>query len=50
MTAEAMLARLVEIATLLESHRAAVFLLEQERSNLQGRLLGAGWKPPEVGA
>jgi hypothetical protein len=47
LTADAILARLTEIAKLIESHRAAVFLLEQERVDLQQRLRGAGWTPPD---
>jgi hypothetical protein len=42
--------RLVEIARLIESHRTAIFLLEQERSELRVKLPGTGWKPPEVPA
>ena len=48
MTAAAILDRLTEIARLLESHRAAMFLLDQERSELQMRLRGSDWQPPEV--
>lgn len=48
MSSEAILKRLAEIARLIESHRAAVFLLEQERSELYTRLRGSDWRPPEV--
>lgn len=48
--ADAILTRLAEIARLIESHRAAVFLLEHERTELQMELRRADWKPPEVPA
>ena len=50
MTTDAILARLAELATLIESHKAAVFVFKQERAELQGQLRTAGWKPPEVAA
>jgi hypothetical protein len=47
MTADEILTRLTEIARLIESHQAAVFLLKHERSELQAELRSAGWQPPE---
>ena len=35
MNPDAILTRLVEMAKLIESHRAAMFLLEDERTDLQ---------------
>ena len=50
MTPADILTRLAEIAQLIESHKACVFQLKQERAELQGRLRASGWKPPEVPA
>lgn len=50
MTADAILSRLAEISKLIESHRAAVFLLDQERAELQGTLRGTDWNSPELAA
>lgn len=50
MTADAILARLVEISRHIESHKAAQFILEQERVELYGQLRASGWTPPEVPA
>ena len=48
MTPADILARLAEIARLIESHKACVFQLKQERADLQGRLRASGWTGPEV--
>jgi hypothetical protein len=48
--ADTLLARLAELTRLLEEHRAAEFLLENERMALQLRLRGTGWKPPSTEA
>jgi hypothetical protein len=48
MTADEILTRLTEIARLIESHQAAVYLLELERRELQGTLRQSGWQPPEL--
>jgi hypothetical protein len=45
---DAILDRLVEIARLIEAHRAAAYILEIEREELQAKLRASGWKPPEV--
>jgi hypothetical protein len=50
MTPDAILARLAEITKLQESHRAAVFVLEQQRVELYAQLRATDWKPPEVPA
>lgn len=42
--------KLVEIARLIEQHRAAIFVLEDERLELQQRLRSWGWEPPRTGA
>lgn len=47
MTAEDILTRLSELSRQIEAHRAAQFLLEQERLELYAKLRAAGWKPPE---
>lgn len=47
MSAEAILARLAEIANRIESHRAAVYWLKVERLELQTQLRATDWKPPE---
>jgi hypothetical protein len=46
--ADAILTRLTEIARLIESHRAALYLLDLERLELQTRLRGSDWRPPEL--
>ena len=48
MTEDEVLSRLAEISRLIESHRTAIFVLEQERFELQAKLRTSGWKPPEV--
>ena len=48
MTSDAILTRLAEITKLQESHRAALFILEQERLELYAQLRASDWKPPEV--
>jgi hypothetical protein len=47
MAADAILTRLTEIARLIEGHRAALYLLETERTDLQQRLRGSDWQPPD---
>ena len=48
MTSDVVINRLTEITKLQESHRAAVFILEQERTELYAQLRASDWKPPEV--
>jgi hypothetical protein len=47
MTAEEILARLVELARRIEEHKAAAYVLELERLELQGKLRAAAWTPPD---
>lgn len=48
MTSDAILSRLVEVTKLIEWHRAAMFVLDQERLTLQNELRASGPKPPEM--
>ena len=43
------LARLVELARLIEAHKTAAYLAEQEQLKLRAELRASGWTPPEVG-
>jgi hypothetical protein len=40
--------RLAELARQIESHKAAVFLLELERADLQAGLRDTDWTPPPL--
>ena len=48
MAADVILTRLAEISRQIESHRAAAYLLDLERLDLQTRLRAAGWEPPNT--
>jgi hypothetical protein len=48
MNADAILERLAELARLIESHKAAAFVLDLERLELQAKLRASGWIPPEL--
>ena len=48
MTPDDILARLVELGRLIEAHKTAVFVAEQERLKLRNELRASGWKPHEV--
>lgn len=47
-SSDAILDRLAEFSRQIEAHRAAVFVLDQERQELQAKLLSAGWQPPPL--
>jgi hypothetical protein len=49
-TPEAILARLVEVARLIEAYRAGTWLLEREQDELRNALRSTGWIAPQVGA
>jgi hypothetical protein len=40
-----LLDKLVELSRAIEAHRAALYLLERERMQLQTQLAATGWKP-----
>ena len=42
---DAILDRLAELSRQIEAHRAAVFVLDLERQELQAKLRSAGWQP-----
>ena len=48
MTADAILSKLAELAMLIESHRTAIYLLEQQQCQLREQLIPTGWTPPSV--
>jgi hypothetical protein len=48
MSADEILARLAELSKLIESHKAAAYVLELERFDLQTKLRASTWQPPEV--
>ena len=45
---DAILDRLAELSRQIEAHRAAVFVLDLERQDLQAKLRSAGWQPPPL--
>lgn len=48
MTADDILTRLVELSHQIEAYRAAVYVMELERTELLGQLRLSGWKPPPL--
>lgn len=47
-SSDAILDRLAELSRQIEAHRAAVFVLDPERQELQAQLRLAGWQPPPL--